>query len=104
MVKPRKPTNSETVNLLNKIVGKPADLQKTSLKQGGMPRPCFHPNGGIVFVQGNKIKVVNTPQPDKSFSLLDVLLKHRVVSKDESLDSQFSRMAFSVPLQQQTRT
>ena len=79
--------------LLKAIDGKLDNHQKTSLKQGGMPRPCFHPNGGIVFVNGNKIKVVNTA-PQKEFSLLDVLMKHRILAKDESLHSQFSRMAF----------
>jgi len=48
------------MDLLKAISGKMVNYQKTSLKQGGMSRPCFHPNGGIVFVTGNKIKVVNT--------------------------------------------
>jgi hypothetical protein len=48
------------MSLLKAINAKSNNLQKTSLKQGGMPRPCFHPNGSIVFVSGNKIKVVST--------------------------------------------
>jgi hypothetical protein len=83
-----KPTNSMTVTeLKNMNQGQPVSLRNTSLKMGGTPRPCFHPNGKIAVVSGNTIKVMSTLKSNKDFSLLDLLLKHKQVTKDEGLDT-----------------
>ena len=105
-----KPTNAETMayltNLLNqnqggglggmgsqrKVIPKYA---KTSLRQCGAPKPCFHPNGGMLFVKGKKIQVIPTkkidPDVQKSYQPSKILSddSHMRI-EDEKLDEHFS--------------
>ena len=46
-----------------------------------------------MFVSDNKIRVVNTPtNTGKEFSILPLLMKHKVISTDAELNNQFDRL------------
>jgi hypothetical protein len=55
-----KPSNMETITFLKTLAGSKLRLANTSLRQGGVPRPCWHPNGTLIFVKNNKIELVKT--------------------------------------------
>jgi len=57
-----KPDNKATIEYLKKLGIK--NVAKTSLRQCGIPKPCFHPNGGMLFVKGKKIQVIPTVKVD----------------------------------------
>ena len=89
----KRQSTGNTVDLLKAKHGKKPVLNKTSLKMGGMSKPCFHPNGNVVFVSNNKVKVVSTSVNDgQEFSLLPLLMKHKVVCSDADLNNQFDRL------------
>ena len=59
----QKPDNKATMEFLKKELGV-KNFAKSSLRQCGVPKPCFHPNGGMLFVKGNKIQVIPTKMVD----------------------------------------
>ena len=80
-----KPTNQETLDFLKTLAPKPK-VAKTSLFQ--TPRPCFHPNGGIVFTSGSKVSVIPVrpiDQVGKSYQPSQDLSKPAHVSIDQKL-------------------
>ena len=85
-----KPSAKETLAFLKGLNPKPK-VAKTSLR---VPRPCFHPNGGILSISGSKIKVVpidKTDNVDKNYQPSKVLSDPAHVAIDQ-LDEQFGNM------------
>jgi hypothetical protein len=91
----RIPNNKATDIIKGMQAGRQALLAKTNLRSGGMPRPCFHPNGNMAFVSGKNIKIVSTKPQDKEFSILDVLLKWKQVAKEADMQKIFGDLRLS---------
>ena len=85
-----KPTSKETLEFLKTLTPQPK-VAKTSLR---VPRPCFHPNGGMLFITGSKIQVVpvkKIDQVEKSYQPTKVLSDPTHVAIDQ-LDEQFGNL------------
>ena len=91
-----KPDNKQTMDFLKKLGVK--NVAKSSLRQCGVPKPVFHPNGGILFVNKNKVQVIPTkkidPECETAFQPTKILDKHlKIEAEDEKLDSQMGNLS-----------
>jgi hypothetical protein len=66
------------------------NFAKSSLRQCGIPKPCFHPNGSLLFVKGKTVQMIPTKKVDQEvkapYQPANILHKHMRIDHDEKLD------------------